>query len=84
MITILMSQVEGIITEELISKHKGIDKSGNPKHWLPYRINDFKDLVISEDVGRLTLRILDGLITFFQDSNLYKRFNWTEECFILK
>lgn len=78
-ITILMSQVEGIITEELISKHEGIDKSGNPKHWRPYRINDFKDLVISEDVGRLTLRILDGLITFLQDSNLYKRFNWTDE-----
>lgn len=78
-ITILMSQVEGIITGELISKQKGIDKSGNPKHWRPDLINDFKDLVVSEDVGRLTLRILDGLITFLQNSNLYKRFSWTEE-----
>lgn len=76
-ITILMSQVEGIITEELKSRQKGIKKDGTAKDWRT-RINEFQDLVTSEDIGPLTRRILYSLVTFLKESNLYKGFSWTE------
>jgi|GEM_PF-4547023 len=77
-ITILMPQVEGIITEELISINKGIKKNNRTHNW-ETRVNDFENLVISKNVGQLTLRILDGLVSFLKDSNLYQNFTWTEE-----
>lgn len=77
-ITILMSQIEGIITEELIRRQKGIEGNGNAKRW-HIRVDEFTDLVTSENVGPLALRILAGLVTFLKESNLYQKFNWTEE-----
>jgi hypothetical protein len=77
-ITILMSQVEGVITEELISKQKGIDKKGKSKPWTT-KIDEFFEIVTSENIGPMTLRILVGLVTFLKDSNLYRGFSWTEE-----
>jgi hypothetical protein len=77
-IAVLMSQVEGIITEELISKQKGLKQDGTAKPW-GTRIDEFNDIVKSENIGPLTLRILNGLVIFLKDSNLYKGFSWTGE-----
>jgi hypothetical protein len=77
-VTILMPQVEGIITEKLVSVNKGMIKNNTADKW-ESRVYEFKDLVISKNVGQLTLKILDGLVSFLNDSNLYQRFVWTEE-----
>lgn len=76
--TVLMSQIEGIITEELISKQKGINQKGKSKNWIT-QIDEFYDIVMLENIGPMTLRILNGLVTFLKDSNLYRGFSWTEE-----
>lgn len=72
-VTILMPQVEGIITEELYNS-----RNKASYRWGP-RVNEFENLIESENVGPLTLKILDSLVSFLNDSNLYKNFKWTKE-----
>ncbi|AKB59210.1 hypothetical protein [Methanosarcina barkeri] len=72
-VTILMPQVEGIITEELYSSRNKV-----PYKW-ESRVYEFENLIKSEKVGPLTLKILDSLVSFLKDSNLYKKFKWTKE-----
>ncbi len=71
-----MPQVEGIITEELYCQLYSRNKAPDT---LESRFNAFEDRVKSEKVGPLTLKILDSLVSFLKDSNLYKKFKWTEE-----
>lgn len=74
-ITLLMSQVEGIITDELVSKNKGLRDNGKTKIWNA-RIKEFEEIVREEQIGPLTTRILDGVIHFLNESNLYESRAW--------
>ena len=74
-ITLLMSQIEGIITDELVSKNEGLRDNGKTKFW-DTRIEDFEKIVRKEQIGPLTTRILDGVIHFLNESNLYESRPW--------
>jgi len=74
-ILLLMSQVEGIITEELVSRGKGLRENGKAKRWTT-RIEEFGEIIKKEEIGPLTSRILDGTLHFLDHSNLYKGFTW--------
>lgn len=82
-ILLLMSQVEGIITEELILHKKGLNENGKAKAW-ETRIDEFYVIIKKEEIGPLTLRILDGTIHFLKNSSLYSKFTWssTNNCLI--
>ena len=75
-ILLLMSQVEGIITEELVLHEKGLNKNGKTKTWTN-RIKEFYEIVKKEEIGPLTSRILDGTLHFLKNSNLYSPFTWS-------
>lgn len=75
-ILLLMSQVEGIITEELVSRGKGLRENGEAKSWVK-RIEEFYEIVKKEEIGPLTSRILNGTIHFLKESNLYSKFTWS-------
>ena len=74
-ILLLMSQVEGIITEELVSCGKGLKENGEAKYWT-IRIEEFFEIVKKEEIGPLTSRILNGTLHFLKESNLYSKFTW--------
>lgn len=74
-ILLLMSQVEGIITEELVSCGKGLKNNGEAESW-KNRIDEFYEIVKKEEIGPLTMRILDGTRHFLKESNLYSKFTW--------
>jgi len=74
-IVLLMSQVEGIITEELISKKLGTNKNGKAKPWKT-RIDEFYNVTNIEEIGPMALRILDGVYYFLNNSSLYRKFSW--------
>jgi len=75
-ILLLMSQVEGIVTEKLVSCGKGLKSNGKAKPW-DTRINEFYEIVKKEEIGPLTMRILDGTQHFLKKSNLYSGFTWS-------
>lgn len=75
LVLLLMSQVEGIITEELVLHKKGLKKNGKTKIWTE-RIKEFYKVVKKEEIGPLTSRILDGTQHFLNNSNLYSQFTW--------
>lgn len=75
-ISLLMSHVEGIITDELVLHNKGLKKNGEAKYW-SIRIKEFDEIVRAEKIGPLTTRILNGTIYFLKESNLYKGMTWT-------
>lgn len=77
-VLILMAQVEGIITEELIGKNKGVKVNGKAKEWTT-RLNEFRDVIRSKKIGPLTNKILEATIYFLKESSLYKPFRWTEQ-----
>ena len=75
-VTLLMSQIEGIITDKLVHNDMGLYDNGKAKRW-EVRRKEFDDLVRNKyDVGPLTLTILDNLSFFLSESNLYKQKIW--------
>lgn len=74
-VLLLMSQTEGIIMEELIKNKKGIDKNGKAKWW-NVRMDEFYEVIKTEEIGPLTSHILEGTYHFLKCSNLYKEFKW--------
>ncbi|MCZ7402073.1 MAG: hypothetical protein O8C61_07610 [Candidatus Methanoperedens sp.] len=49
-IALLMSQVEGVITEELVLHNKGLKKNGEANNW-SIRIKEFDEIVRAEKIG---------------------------------
>jgi len=77
-ILILMSQVEGIITEKLIKHNLGIEGSGEAKGWKKRR-DEFYDYVSKTKIGPMISRILVGIDYYLEKSYLYKKFTWIEK-----
>lgn len=75
-VTLLMSQIEGIITDKLVNNDMGLRDDGKAKNWTA-RCKEFDNLVRNKyDVGPLTLTILDNLSFFLRESNLYQPKVW--------
>jgi hypothetical protein len=75
-ITLLMSQVEGIITDKLVENDMGLRDNRTAKYW-DRRLEEFEELVSSNhEIGALTKSMLDYAILFFNNCNLYETKKW--------
>jgi len=75
-VTLLMSQIEGVITDKLVQEGMGLRDDGEAYRWKNRR-KEFDELIRNKyKVGVLTLKLLDNFSFFMEESNLYKPQIW--------
>jgi hypothetical protein len=74
-VVLLMSQIEGILTELLVKNKKGLNKIGQAVEW-KVRLKEFNNLMISCGIGPMRRRMLRGVVYFLDKSTLYDGFSW--------
>lgn len=76
-VTQLMPQVEGIMMDVLMSENLGIRESGRAKKWTTRR-NQFEKVMRNRGYGPIRRTMLEGLLHFIENSNLFAEFFWDE------
>ncbi|WP_407282368.1 hypothetical protein V7O61_06480 [Methanolobus sp. WCC1] len=75
-ITLLMSQVEGIITDKLVQNDMGLKDDGKAKDW-KQRCKEFEELISKKyEIGALTKLMLSYAVFFLNNCNLYVSKKW--------
>lgn len=75
-ITLLMSQVEGIITDKLVQNDMGLKDNGKAKDWKQRR-KEFEELISQKyEIGALTQSMLSYAVFFLNNCNLYVSKKW--------